>query len=745
MFNGYQILKFFLINPVRGECPTKPKAKTGVSKPVLSRLKVISKGHTNEKIKKRISLITFFFLIVFSPTAQPLIVGSNTVVSRQDAPTFPSSGTDNTMQGFAHFEEGFILEDSTTTCTFDSFFPVSGDVTLKGGTLYLQRDLVLTGSIRLSGGHIVGNGYKVEFPHSAATNFIPSAYITPGSITGVSLLDSENISDDVFSVDWSYDGNYLAVGRDSNTGTELRVFYFNGSTLTLKDQVEISYDVNCVCWHPSQHYLAVGCNTSTNGLRIYSFNTGTETLSNTDNDMSDQCFAVAWHPDGDHLVVGGNSSPEVRLFSFNDGSGTISQLGTYDPGGADVQRGSASFSPDGSYVALGFGGSEVTEEIVVYEFTGSALSENASVTFSYDVETVEWCPSLDNHLIIGLDGGTERFRLYEHNPGGGTLTEVTSGRVGESSNAIWQAHWDSTGEYLAYGQAMSNYDRFKIYSFDSSAKTFTNVVDEQISLSGTTRHVRAIRWSPNDDYLATGSDYNLVRVHSITRLADDATMASLFLEDLALEINSSVKATLPWKFIDTCTIYGNGNTISIDDDAGLVVAPGAHLILDNVILKDLSNGKLICLHDNSSITLRNSVLQLSSDYTFSKGSLIFEKDVVISGTTKFNYTTDQASTIASQSTLYVDDGMTFKYAPCVANKNLLVMEDATSILFLNGATLHVTYTGLKLSTGTLYLDNKVTLSCEGRNSGEAFEFASDFDVKLLGGAVADVHGIFKYV
>jgi len=686
--------------------------------------------------------IFLFFIFLYLPTTQALIVGSNSAVTREETPTFPSSGTDNTMRGFGAFEEGFILEDNSTTCTFDSFFPVSGDAFLKGGTFYLQKDLVLTGTIRLSGGHIDGNGYAISFPHSTATNFIPSAYTTPSSITGVSFLDSEDIDDDVFSVDWSYDGNYLAVGRDSNSGTELRIFSFNGSTLSLADQVEIGYDVNCVCWHPSQYYLATTHSNGGNEVRIYSFNPDTESLSNTGGySYSGNFLSLAWHTSGDYLVAGSDYSYEVHLFSFNDGTGAISLINYYNPGSTNMSRGAASFSPDGSYVALG---GDASTNFVVYEFSGSALSLNASLALSYDVETIEWCPTLDNHLIIGLDGGTERFRLYEHDPDGGTLTEVTSGRVGESSNAIWQAHWDSTGEYLAYGQAMSNYDRFKIYSFDSSAKTFTNIVDEQIYLSGATRHIRAIRWSPDDNYLATGSDYDLVRVYSITRLSGDATMASLFLEDIVIDINSPVKATLPWKFIDTCIIYGNGNTISFDDDAGLVVAPGAHLILDNVILEDLTTNKLQCLYDNSSITLRDCTLQLFQDFTFSTGSMTFEQDVVISGTVPFYYTTDQASTIASQSTLHIEDGITFKYFPNAANKDLLVMEDATSSLYLDGCTLHVSYTGLQLSTGRLFLDNKVTLSSEARNSGEAFELSSDLQVHVLSDALVDVHGIVKY-
>ena len=68
-----------------------------------------------------------------------LAVGSRTAVSVQPQTTFPSA-TDNIMLGFAAFNQGFILTDASTTCTFDDYFPIAGQVKLNGGSLILRQD-----------------------------------------------------------------------------------------------------------------------------------------------------------------------------------------------------------------------------------------------------------------------------------------------------------------------------------------------------------------------------------------------------------------------------------------------------------------------------------------------------------------------------------------------------------------------------------------------------------------------------
>jgi len=691
---------------------------------------------------------SFFFLVMFlvcSFSVQALVVGSNTVVSREDTPTFPASGTDNTMRGFALFEDGFNLQDNTTTCSFDSVFPISGTANLNGGILYLQKDLVFTNSSLIAGGWFVGNDYSIELPKSLLTNYIPIA--SSSSITGVNLVDTENMQDLVYSVDWSYDGSYLAGASDSSTESELQVFYFDGNTLTVTAQVEHSTDVFCVRWHPSQRYLAVAKKDS-GDIRIYRHNVSNGTFTQTDSEgLSGTARGLAWHPTGNYLVyTRKDNNPEIYLYSFNDTNGTLTQIDTEELSSSrQPQLHAVSFSSDGNYIAIGTEDSSSSHDLFVYEFDpgnpSDELSLNASINTGETVESVEWCPALTDHIAVGLIGGSERFRLYQHNAGGGTLTEVTSGRVGESL-PVYQIDWSSDGQYLVYGVEQWDVVRFKIYSFDSSAKTFSLLVDKQITGCDEYKRVYDIRWSPDDDYIALGDTHSLVKVYEIL---GDENFWSLFLKNIVIQANSPVEVTKPWKFIGSCTLYGEGHKFSFNSaDGKFVVAPNTHVILEDVVFEDLENGMIECMHDDSSITLRNCILGFATEFTFSKGYLTFDKDVALTGTIKFNYTSATASTISSDATLYIDHGMTFSYDPSNSNKELIVMEDETAALYLNGSRLHTTHKGFQLSGGKLFFDNKVTLSSEGRNTGEALEFATDLDMHVLGGAGVDVFGFVKY-
>ena len=68
-----------------------------------------------------IVMMLFCVQIVYART-----IGSNSLVSRQKEVYFNAQGTNNKLLGFSVFEEGIILQDNTTVCDVDFFFPLSG-------------------------------------------------------------------------------------------------------------------------------------------------------------------------------------------------------------------------------------------------------------------------------------------------------------------------------------------------------------------------------------------------------------------------------------------------------------------------------------------------------------------------------------------------------------------------------------------------------------------------------------------
>lgn len=107
-----------------------------------------------------------------------LVVGSNTVPSRQSTVNFPAADPDNEMRGFAVFEQGFSLENSSTTCLYNDFFPISGNMTLNNGILTLSKDLKLGNTAQfINAGELICANHKVEIPTTIAPFILSGSFI----------------------------------------------------------------------------------------------------------------------------------------------------------------------------------------------------------------------------------------------------------------------------------------------------------------------------------------------------------------------------------------------------------------------------------------------------------------------------------------------------------------------------------------------------------------------------------------
>lgn len=116
-------------------------------------------------MKKKLLVVITALCLQISVALIAVIVGSDTAVSRQAAVTFPAIDSNNEMRGFAVFQNGFTLQNASTTCLFNDLFPVSGEIRLNSGSLTLAEDLVLANTTQLiTGGNIVGVGHVFELP-----------------------------------------------------------------------------------------------------------------------------------------------------------------------------------------------------------------------------------------------------------------------------------------------------------------------------------------------------------------------------------------------------------------------------------------------------------------------------------------------------------------------------------------------------------------------------------------------------
>ena len=368
------------------------------------------------------------------------------------------------------------------------------------------------------------------------------------------------------------------------------------------------------------------------------------------------------------------------------------------------------FDPTGSYFAVGLDVSAVAgkHELLIFH-----VGEDLSITLTNSLDiglvvvNVSWHP--DGEVIAaGLEGSTENLRLYSFKVYNGTLTEVEQVTTG-STNDVFFVNWKHDGSRLLVGRiASGSIEDLFVYEYDASTYNLTSVYEEDLSSNV------CVRYSHDDEYFAVGTRGDEIYVYS--------TKKFFYIDDAFIFLNGTVHLNLPLKISGNCFINGRGNELALDSNGEISVYSGGRLVFENVFITGLNGNNIRCRNNDASITLRNSNLVLNHDFTFGTGSILFEKDVVVSGTNKFSYTSTMASTIASHSTLFLDYDVTFSYAPASSSKDLLEMVDKTSRLNLKGCTVHATTTGLQLTKGTLEIGSKSYLSSEATNEFEGVIF-----------------------
>lgn len=188
-----------------------------------------------EKIGKVVRMKKLLIGIIISLFPLGLIAvqkGSNTLVSLESSASFPAADIDNEMLTFGYFKNGFTLEDSTTTCTFSSVFPIGGLVELNGGQLYCTNDLRFENDTFIqTGGFFNANGHALEFGPRVvgASTFYPSTIMN----ATMTLHNDFYITGSLF-----IQGDCTVEGRNHRVtmyGPDAYVVIMPGSTLRISD------------------------------------------------------------------------------------------------------------------------------------------------------------------------------------------------------------------------------------------------------------------------------------------------------------------------------------------------------------------------------------------------------------------------------------------------------------------------------------------------------------------------------
>ena len=746
--------------------------------------------HGNEQESYLYSLSCFFFVPIYA-----LVKGSATVVSIEASPTFPSADNDNTMLGFGWFRHGFTLQDSLTTCSFDSVFPVSGSIVLNNGQLRLTEDLIFRNDTNFSSlGTVVGNGHILHLCPSISS--LPPNGGIFDSVTVFCDADLDIVSTVTFRGKCSFCGvgNVItlkddgALYIDEDAALEFRDMEIRGIA---GENISCLSDTSCVTLDSTNWVQSESFSWKNGSILFKDFvhMMGTSTFSYSSSQTSTIDENSEWRVgDGMHLCMGRdpitandpiyfeNTSSKLHLdnctiistthgIMLTRGTLALERLVNIDAMGTTTDTG----------VILGDGTPE--NDITVWVSPGAALSHNSGYWVYNNYRNDRLVASAQSSRMIRALGS----KIYM--PQNFQIKDIT---VQLKSNLVAPIEVE-TGKSLTYDGARVRLPdiKFDISAQQLNAYTYALNGNQSLFLTkgvlplyllvnnagntirGNGGFAGAITMADANAQLTAGlNGYigNSLVLNEGTFILDydllfhgDGNIVGPGIIDIKknhLTIDSGFKATTPiywksdrgvlnlhgkvtlsstWTFDGKCTIKGNTTKLVLADGGAIVVEKGSQLSFKNMLILGLSDNNIRCVDNDGVVNYLQSNVEMEGDCSFDTGSMKFFLDNTLSGAYTFSYDSEMTSTIRSDAKLTIKDGATFTIGKNNGN-DPISFEDQTATLKLEDCTLRVKDTGMQLTKGTIISARDVEVDVLSTDTATGLIFGdgtADNDMKLV--------------
>jgi hypothetical protein len=211
-----------------------------------------------------------------------------------------------------------------------------------------------------------------------------------------------------------------------------------------------------------------------------------------------------------------------------------------------------------------------------------------------------------------------------------------------------------------------------------------------------------------------------------------------FFDGDVMMLDQDLEIEYTWTITEKAKLFGNGNKITFGTNGAIeILGADASLLLEDVIVENVSGNQIRCTEDTTTLSLDNVVWIQDANYSFTKGTLNINADCLIKGAnTAFAYSSDQASTLQQDTNWIFDKNVTFSYDSSSANN--IVLTDATSKINFDGATLYVKQNA-RFKDGTFVFDNNVTFNTA---SGKTLYFGNNSSSENL---TLDFHNLSNMV
>lgn len=216
----------------------------------------------------------------------------------------------------------------------------------------------------------------------------------------------------------------------------------------------------------------------------------------------------------------------------------------------------------------------------------------------------------------------------------------------------------------------------------------------------------------------------------------------------------------PWRFIGDGMISGSNTKLVLNGSKRITVEGSSTLTLKNLIINVKNIDSLAILDEQSKIIFEECDLFISSEQfeigcgnVEAKGTLrLFSGDNSNYQTnTKMTFSSSGLFRVLSRSLFRIGKHLEFEYkanpsgdaGSVYASKRHFCLQDATSVLELDGCTLHSTMTGLALDHGQIIVNDQSTFLIDGFDGTEA-EFGSSLDVYIKPAITLSITGTLAY-
>ncbi len=741
-------------------------------------------------------------VLVYQGVVVAATVGTEFAVSVEEYQVFPA-GEDNAILAFGWLRDGFGLTDASTTCTFSSVFPISGHLSLHGGTLTLTSDLVLQNQTTFaSAGYLKGMGHMFSLAESVTT--IPASH--PVILEDVALYLHHDLkitntvtirgACSIYGADNNIilsDGGNIVI--DSDASLLLSSVEFHG----LKDHNLRCIDNSGQLALDHTRMVQTGNFSFVNGSILFKDNTAFvgpftfhyESILTSTIDV-DSVFHLA---DLSHFRLGRQNGREPLYFEdqtsmirienatlnvINDGltltRGTflgsrevvVDIESTNTANGLSFGNGIAADDLylkmlPGSYFKLD-SGHLVYDVVEVSNFFNEQTNviferaQNTTFHIKQDVvfkninSVVTETPVfslIDPGVILLYDNARFEFPLTSYSMTGtksllgiqdiidsGGFIQVHSGAYPFALSVIGK-----NNELLGIGSiagpiTLADQDTSLTMFFDGpilqdiTLNDGLIIANRKIDLGNDVIFKGAGKINLQQEELQLGPK-DLNYTGSISWTGDQAV----------INVHSTIDLSSEWTFTGECTLNLNWNNFNFKPTGKVVVGSNSELRVNSGYMTNLDSTHFYCVDDSSKIIFDNVYAALDDHFTFSVGSMAIKNVVSLLGTYSFVYSSANTSTIASNATLVIGDGITFVAGRTKVEdgREPLYFEDRTSNIMFDDSTFIVTSSGMRLTRGQAVVNKYLMVDISSTSSADGIIFGdltveNDFIIKINPGA-----------